>query len=91
MAEKQAAAAQTEQEIDAARTQYKACGDYTSVLFFCISDLATIDPMYQYSLPWFVALFVSSVHAAAAAPEVEQRLANIYEHFTYSLYRNVCR
>ncbi len=54
----------TEREIDTARTGYKPCGDYTSILFFCISDLAAIDPMYQYSLPWFVNLFVASMHAA---------------------------
>ena len=29
-----------------------------SLLFFCISDLATVDPMYQYSLSWFIALFI---------------------------------
>ena len=53
-----------EREIDVARTGYKPCGDYTSILFFCISDLAAIDPMYQYSLPWFVNLFVASMHQA---------------------------
>lgn len=54
----------TEREIDAARVGYSPCGDYCSTLFFCIGDLAAIDPMYQYSLPWFVNLFVASVHAA---------------------------
>eukprot|EP00798_Chlamydomonas_sp_ICE-L_P012762 gene12762-16013_t len=64
IAEKQKAAEVTELEIDNARVGYKPCGDYTSILFFCISDLANIDPMYQYSLPWFSNLFVASVHAS---------------------------
>ena len=29
-----------------------------SVLFFVISDLANIDPMYQYSLTWFINLYL---------------------------------
>ena len=34
---KQKVAEQTEQEIERARTAYKPCGDYTAILFFCIS------------------------------------------------------
>ena len=32
-----------------------------SLLFFCISDLAMVDPMYQYSLTWFISLFTRCV------------------------------
>eukprot|EP00898_Chlorokybus_atmophyticus_P003847 jgi/Chlat1/4463/Chrsp29S04567 len=88
---KQALAEQTEKEIDAARVGYKAGGDYAATLFFCISDLANIEPMYQYSLPWFVNLYVLSITNSAKAEEVADRLANINTHFTFSLYCNVCR
>jgi hypothetical protein len=32
---------------------------HSSILFFTISDLANIDPMYQYSLTWFINLYVN--------------------------------
>ena len=34
---KQKVAEETEAQIEAARTAYKPCGDYTAILFFCIS------------------------------------------------------
>lgn len=33
----------------------------TQILFFCVSDLANVDPMYQYSLEWFLNIFLSGI------------------------------
>lgn len=55
---KQEIAAATEQEIDATRDLYKPVAVHSSVLFFCISGLASIEPMYQYSLVWFINLYL---------------------------------
>jgi dynein heavy chain len=54
---KQEVAAKTEEDIDEARSEYKPVSRHSSVLFFCISELANIDPMYQYSLTWFLHLY----------------------------------
>lgn len=91
IAEKQKLAEITEKEIEKARVGYEPCGAYIAILFFCISDLANIDPMYQYSLNWFVSLFVGSLHESEPSDILETRLDNIYDFFTYSLYCNVCR
>lgn len=40
----------TEAEIDRSRESYRPVAYRASLLFFCIIDLSTIDPMYQYSL-----------------------------------------
>lgn len=49
---------QTELEIDSARSAYQPVATHASVLFFCVSDMAAIEPMYQYSLGWFVNLYL---------------------------------
>lgn len=87
----QAQAEITEKNIDEARKGYQSSGEYTAVLFFCISDLANIDPMYQYSLPWFVALFIVSIQTSEKDSDLSKRLDLIAAHFLFSLYCNVCR
>nr|CAD7573553.1 unnamed protein product [Timema californicum] len=88
---KQKVAALTEIEIDEARNQYKAVSKHSSILFFSISELANIEPMYQYSLVWFLHLYNQSITNSAKSDNLLRRLANLNEYFTNSIYRNVCR
>ena len=81
----------TEEQIDQAREAYRPVAYRSSRLFFCILDLANIDPMYQYSLQWFTNLFSLGVENAPASTQLEVRLKNLNEFFTYLLYENVCR
>nr|CAD7398221.1 unnamed protein product [Timema cristinae] len=74
-----------------ARNQYKAVSQHSSILFFSISELANIEPMYQYSLVWFLHLYNQSITNSAKSDNLLRRLANLNEHFTNSIYRNVCR
>ena len=58
IAAKQEIAMSTEKLIDETRNGYKPVAVHSSILFFCITDLANIEPMYQYSLTWFINLYL---------------------------------
>ena len=87
----QANAKVTEEKIDKTRMEYKPFSDCMSLLFFCITDLGNIDPMYQYSLDFFNNLFVRSIRESEASDVLDTRLNNLRKHFTKSLYVNICR
>lgn len=54
-------AEQTEKDIDATRLEYVPVAVRTQILFFCVSDLSNVDPMYQYSLEWFLGIFLAGI------------------------------
>jgi dynein heavy chain len=63
----------------------------SSGLFFCISDLGNVDPMYQYSLDFFKSLFTNAIMNSERSDDLEERLGNLNKEFLESLYRNICR
>jgi dynein heavy chain, axonemal len=85
-------AEKTEANINETRMKYTPYPERGALLFFCVAELRNIEPMYQYSLDWFVNLYIAAMNDSNknVANEAE-RVAILIDFFTYSLYRNVCR
>jgi len=83
--------AQTQQEIEAVRSQYRPVATRGSLIYFVIADLALIDPMYQYSLDYFVKFFNQCIIKAPPSPEVPRRVQNLLDTIVEGFFNNVCR
>ncbi|KAJ9518808.1 hypothetical protein QJQ45_026081, partial [Haematococcus lacustris] len=70
---------------------YAPIAAHASTLFFCVAELASLDPMYQYSLAYFFNLFIRSVDESPKAAIVPKRLEMLRDYFTFFLFTNVCR
>lgn len=86
-----AVAAKTQKKIEQTRRGYTPVAVRSSSLFFCVADLATVDPMYQFSLEWYTTLFNLAIDRATPSSELEERLDYLSDAFTKLLYENVCR
>jgi len=83
-------AERTQAKIQETRNMYNVVAKRVALLFFAIADLASIDPMYQYSLEWYVNLFKLAIKKSPTG-DTETRLKGLNDTFTYVLYENVCR
>lgn len=90
-------AAKTAEIIAQTRKGYQSLAFHASQLFFTIADLSAIDPMYQYSMEWFQALFIDAIgkesdeKSGGPSPSLEERITALKDRFTHVLYLNVCR
>ncbi|XP_013387188.1 dynein heavy chain 12, axonemal, partial [Lingula anatina] len=91
ISKKQKIAEETEKKIEASRVGYQPIAKHSANLFFSIADLPNIDPMYQYSLMWFVNLYINSIQDSNKSKILEKRIRYLRNHFEYNLYANVCR
>ncbi|CEL98551.1 unnamed protein product [Vitrella brassicaformis CCMP3155] len=86
---------QTMKKIDQAREAYRPCGRRASLLYFVLSDLTSIDPMYQFSLDAYNEVFIKSIDVSREknpmTSSVEERLGVLNQWHTLAVYRYACR
>ncbi len=81
----------TEKDIDETRVKYTPVAFRSTILYFAVADMSVIDPMYQFSLNWFVNLYRKGINNAEPSDDFDERLQNVIEYFTYQVYVNCCR
>eukprot|EP01018_Ginkgo_biloba_P007891 Gb_26552 [translate_table: standard] len=91
IAEKQKVAEKTEAKIDEARKAYIPVAKHVALLFFTISSLCSIDPMYQYSLTWYLNFFQTCMKDSAESDDLATRISTLNDYFTYTLFCNISR
>ena len=81
-------------QIEVIREGFKPVALRVSRLFFVLTDLINVDPMYQYSLEFFRLIYegaIKSVEGVFEKAQKNDRRAYFITEFTYRLYKNVCR
>ncbi|GAB6032148.1 hypothetical protein CHUAL_010802 [Chamberlinius hualienensis] len=88
---KQKAAEINEEKISQSRKIYQPVANHAAILYFAVANLYRVDPMYHFSLNWFIKLFLSSIDLCEKNEEVNTRLHILTNCLTYSVYINVSR
>jgi dynein heavy chain len=91
ISEKQRLGEETENKINSIRQYFRPLVVDAAVLFFACINLSKIESMYQYSLQWFIDLFIESIDFAPKNEIIKERIKNIRSHFMYSIFCNISR
>ncbi|XP_006886407.1 PREDICTED: dynein heavy chain 17, axonemal [Elephantulus edwardii] len=81
----------TEAKINEARENYRPAAERASLLYFILNDLNKINPIYQFSLKAFNVVFEKAIQRTAPSEDVKQRVINLTDEITYSVYMYTAR
>lgn len=80
----------TVQDIEALRNGYRPVANLGANLFFVLSDMATVNSMYQYSLGSYLDVFSYSLRKSIPDTILSRRLNNITNTLTKNVYDYGC-
>ncbi|CAD5121743.1 DgyrCDS10220 [Dimorphilus gyrociliatus] len=77
-------------EIDQLRDAYRPAAKRGAILFFILDELSLVNPMYQYSLNFYLEVFDYSLRKSMPDMNLKKRIENIKETLTYNVYLDAC-
>jgi dynein heavy chain len=81
----------TQALVQETREAYVPVAVRASALFFVVSELCVVEPMYQYSLEWFIGIYLLAIATAEKFERnVQKRLVSLQKQFVKLLYEKVC-
>lgn len=89
--DKQRGYVESEAKITAYRESYKRVAEHSAIIYGCLNELPNIDPMYQFSLDWFINLYNYSIENASRSLDLDRRIVYLITSVTRNLYNSVCR
>ncbi|KAK8888098.1 hypothetical protein M9Y10_039159 [Tritrichomonas musculus] len=84
-----AASEKTEKQISLFREKFLPVAERASLLYFCASDFSVVDPMYQFSLKWFVGLFKLAIQQSEHPNDTDQLIQAFHISIARQFYQNV--
>uniref|UniRef100_A0A803V8E2 Dynein axonemal heavy chain 17 n=1 Tax=Ficedula albicollis TaxID=59894 RepID=A0A803V8E2_FICAL len=81
----------TEARINEAREQYRPAACRAALLYFTMSELHAIHPMYQFSLKAFHGVFQKAIERAAPADSLPGRVLSLTDSITFSVFQYTAR
>lgn len=78
-----------EQRIVELQANYVSVANLSAQLYFAISDMQNIDPMYIFSMEWFLTIFNRGINKAQYTKVLPQRIENLILAFREELYSSV--
>lgn len=87
---KLALAVETAKDIEILRDGYRPVSKRGAILFFVLSDMASVNAMYQYSLTSYLEVFAYSLRRAIPDVMLVRRLRNIINTLTKNVYDYGC-
>lgn len=76
----------TTQQIDETRNIYRAAAKRAAILYFVLTDLSKINPIYKFSLKSFMGVFKQAIAVAPQDKRLERRVGHLVDSITLQTF-----